>query len=187
MRYGWFLAGLTIIGISGGIFAQPTMKKQEGGDEKPVIATFGPAGVHRKWGGPPPMIMDVSELHTILEEIGIKNQTIDKIVGITRTFIADFERNLIKVRREELDIKEELLKNKPDLAIIRKSITKKSSIFSEIEFAQIKRDLEIKALLTRDEYEKLKSLTEKRIESLMPSMMDKGKQHMPSGREGKRF
>ena len=72
------------------------------------------------------------------------------------------------MQREELNIREELLKEKPDLKAIQKSIAEKSKFFSEVEFAQIKRDLAIKGMLTRDQYDRLKSVTMKKMRSMMP-------------------
>ena len=169
------LSGFTAAILTTGclvVNAQPPMKGAEPSGRTPLIAPFGHPGMHRAESAPP-MIMDVEELRTLLTEIRIAPATIDSITGITRKFISQFDRLLIKVQREELGIKEELLKEKPDLKTIQKNITEKSHLFSEIEFSQIKRDLDIKALLTRDEYEKLKSATMKKLRSMMPPGLQK--------------
>jgi hypothetical protein len=116
-----------------------------------VISPFNPGQ------GGPPIMMDIAELKKLLHEINVNKQSIDKIVVITRTFLTQLDARLIKVQREELNIKEELLKDKPDLSAIKGFIAKKSQIFAEIELSQIKRDVEIKSLLSREEYESLKS------------------------------
>ncbi len=114
-------------------------------------------------GFPPPPLLDPSELLAMLDEIGINKQTAEKIATISRNYLRVFDERIIHVQREELDIKEELLKDKPDLQSIQTMINKKTQVFSEIEFGQIKRDLEIKSLLTDQEYEKWKAVMLERI------------------------
>ena len=165
---------LLCLGIS---YAQPPMKGPPGGNKSPVIAPFGPPQMDQKGPMPPPMIMDVAELEATLTKIGIAQNKIDKIAEITRKFISGFNKNIIAIQRKELDIKEELFKEKPDLKKIRKSISEKTELFSEIEFAQIKRDLDIKSQLTPDEYDKLKSITMKKFKEMMPESMRKDRPH----------
>lgn len=165
---------LLCLGISS---AQPPMKGPPGGNRSPVIAPFGPPQMGENGHMPPPMIMDVTELASTLAEIGIAPSKIEKISGITRDFISGFNKNILAIQRKELDIKEELFKEKPDLKKIRNSISEKTRFFAEIEFAQIKRDLDIKAQLTRDEYDKLKSLTMKKFKAMMPEGMRNNKPH----------
>jgi hypothetical protein len=56
---------------------------------------------------------------------------------------------------------------------IKNAIIKKSQIFGDIEYAQIKRDMEIKSLLSQDEYDRWKSAMIKKMQLLLPSIMDK--------------
>jgi hypothetical protein len=152
--------------------AQPPMKGHEG-NRMPAVAPFGPPGAGGGGENNPPMILDVVELQTLLTEIGISKPVIDKAVTIVRSSLTEFEGKLIKVQREELGIREELLKEKPDLKVIQNCISRKSQVFAEIEFSQIKRDIEIKALLTPDEYDRWKAATKKRMKEMMPSRMCK--------------
>ena len=165
---------LLCLGISS---AQPPMKGPPGGNKSPVIAPFGPPQMGENGHMPPPMIMDVAELASTLAEIGIAQSKIVKISGITRDFITGFNKNILAIQRKELDIKEELLKEKPDLKKIRNSISEKTEFFAEIEFAQIKRDLDIKAQLSRDEYDKLKLMTMKKFKAMMPENIRSNKPH----------
>lgn len=159
------------------------MKDPPGENRSPLIAPFGPPPMNKNQQMPPPMIMDVAELESTLLEIGIAKNKIEKITGITRAFITGFNNKIISIQRKELDIKEELFKDKPDLGKIRKSISEKTKLFSEIEFAQIKRDLEIKSELTREEFDKLKSLTKKKFREMMPEDMRKNKPHHPMNKQ----
>jgi hypothetical protein len=171
---------LLCFGIASFLIAQPLSTGR--GDGHPdknapprpsIIAPFnhqgGPSPNHE-----PPIMMDIPELKKLLRDLNVNKPSIDKIVEITRSFLAQFDGKLIKVQREELNIKEELLKSKPDLAAIQGFIDKKMRIFAEIEFSQIKRDIEIKSLLSREEYEGLKSAMMKKMRRIGPFNEKKG-------------
>jgi hypothetical protein len=143
----------------------------------PHGASSGP--MHDASGNPQPMMMNIAEVVNLLNEINIEKSTSSKIVSIARGFLAFFEAKVLKIQKEEIAVKEELLKEKPDMQAIQNAVTKKSQLFSEIEFAQIKRDVEIKSLLTQDEYDRWKSAMMKKMRQLMPKMMDKGPQNAP--------
>jgi hypothetical protein len=134
----------------------------------PIVMPFGLEGRSPSPMHQPPMMLDIGELKAVLNEIGVNKATIEKIVDITRNFLAQLDGKLIKVQREELNIREELLKDKPDLTAIQGYINKKTQIFADIEFSQIKRDVEIKSLLTRDEYDRLKSAMMKKMKQMKP-------------------
>jgi hypothetical protein len=134
----------------------------------------GPMGFHGM-GGPArnrsPIMLDISELEKLMNEININKSVSPKIITIARSFITFFNERIIKIQREELNIKEELLKDKPDLQAIQAEITKKTQIFGEIEFGQIKRDVEIKKLLTADEYDHWKSAMAMKMREMMPARL----------------
>jgi hypothetical protein len=136
-----------------------------------------PGPMHNASENPQPMMMNIPELQNLMSEINIDKSTSAKIVSIARGFLAFLEAKILKIQKEEIAVKEELLKEKPDMQAIQNAVTKKSQLFSEIEFAQIKRDLEIKALLTQDEYDRWKSAMVLKIRQMMPKMMDKGQQN----------
>jgi hypothetical protein len=139
-----------------------------------AVAPFGPPGMPGPAGSRSPMLLDISELQNQLNEININKPAIEKIVVIARSFLAALDERLIKIQREELNIKEELLKENPDLKAIQGYIAKKTQVFSEIEFLQIKRDLEIKALLTQEEYDRWKSVMAQKMKRMMSPLMEKG-------------
>jgi hypothetical protein len=136
-----------------------------------------PVFIHNSSENPQPMMMNISELQNLMSEINIDKSTSAKIVSIARGFLAFFEVKILKIQKEEIAVKEELLKDKPDMQAIQNAVTKKSQMFSEIEFAQIKRDLEIKSLLTQDEYDRWKSAMVLKMRQMMPKIMDKGPQN----------
>jgi hypothetical protein len=138
-----------------------------------------PEPIHGSSENPQRMMMNIAELENLLGEITIEKATSAKIVSIARGFLATFEAKILKIQKEEIAVKEELLKEKPDLQAIQTAVTKKSQIFSEIEFSQIKRDIEIKSLLTQDEYDRWKSAMMKKMRQMMPKMPDKLPQDVP--------
>lgn len=104
-----------------------------------------------------PMIKNPQRLQTLLDNIGVSKETSSKIIAISKNFFKSLDTKMIKVQRFDLDIREELLKDKPDLSSIQNLVNKKTQVFGDIEFSQIKRDIEIKALLSETEFEKWKS------------------------------
>jgi hypothetical protein len=135
----------------------------------------GHRGMENSVENPRPMMMNLPELESLMAEINIDKAASAKIITISRSFLKSFEEKILKIQREELNIKEELLKDKPDLAVIQNAITRKTSVFGEIELAQIKRDLEIKSLLSQDEYDRWKSAMMKRMRKMMPGLLEKQK------------
>lgn len=127
----------------------------------------------------PLTLQDPAELQGLLDEIGVNKQSAEKIIVISRNFSKALEGRMIRIQREELNIREELLKDKPDLQLIQNMISRKTQVFSEIEFAQIKRDVEIKSLLSDGEYELWKSALLKHMQRTMPQFRGKFKEHMP--------
>lgn len=144
---------------------QSCPEKDKMADGEGFHGMHGPAGNHS------PLMLDISELEKLMNEININKSVSPKITTIARNFIAFFNERIIKVQREELNIKEELLKDKPDLQAIQTFINKKTQVFAEIEFGQIKRDVEIKTLLTPDEYDRWKSAMSKKMRQMIPQRM----------------
>ena len=138
-----------------------------------------PMGRHPERPFSPLMLQNSSELQRLLDDIGVNKQSAEKILTISKIFSKALDERMIRIQREELNIREELLKDKPDLQSIQSMINKKTLVFSEIEFSQIKRDVEIKSLLSDDEYEKWKSVLMERIQRTMPQFHGKFKEHMP--------
>jgi hypothetical protein len=139
----------------------------------------GPGGGPGMGENPGFMMFDTPELQNLMDEININKTVSTKVLAIARTFKKLFEERLIKIKREELNVKEELLKDTPDLQAVQAAINRKTQVFGEIEFAQIKRDLEIKSLLTPDEYDRWKSAMMQKMRRIMP--IDPGTLGQPGG------
>jgi hypothetical protein len=125
----------------------------------------------------PFMFRDPVKLKTLLVEIGINDRTIQQITTLVRDFNKEMEERMLKIQQEELNLKTELFKDNPDLGTIQKIIGRKAQIFSEVEFSHIKRDINIKKLLSEDEFEMWKS----KMREQMRQMMHQQKNETPSG------
>jgi hypothetical protein len=106
---------------------------------------------------PPPRLLDVSRLRVMMKEIGISDSGANRIVTLTIGFNNQLERKLIEVQREELNVKEAILSPTPDMKAIEPVIKRKAMIIADIEIAQVKRDLAIRALLSDEEFERWKA------------------------------
>jgi hypothetical protein len=125
----------------------PPPQKHEGS------MAFRPAGIV-----PDPFLLrDPVKLKNLLSDLGVNDRPKQQILALVRDFNKEMEGRILRIHQEELNIRGELLKDNPDLAIIQKTIYKKAQIFAEIEFSQVKRDVGIKNLLTEDEFEMWKS------------------------------
>ena len=147
----------------------PFPEKHGGPDELPFFAS--------------PVIKDPAQLQALLDGIGVNKQSSEKIVALTKNFFKSLDSKIIKIQRYELDIKEEMLKDKPDLQSIQNFITKKTQLFGEIEFSQIKRDLEIRSLLSDDEFEKWKYAIIEKAQRGLNSRMQKLKENSSEPRK----
>lgn len=166
-RYCLFVAAITL--FTSALWADNPGQNCPEKDRMPGGMGFhgmgGPAGIHS------PLMLDITELEKLMNEININKSVTPKITTIARNFITFFNERILKVQREELNIKEELLKEKPDLQAIQGFINKKTQVFAEIEFGQIKRDVEIKSLLTQDEYDRWKSAMANKMRQVMTQHM----------------
>jgi len=152
-------------------FGQPS---PEGGGKMSIMPPFGAPGAMpgSGMGNLPPMMMNPAELQELMNEIKIDKAVSAKILVISRAFVKSLDERVLKIEREELNIKEELIKEHPDLSAIQGAIAKKTRILGEIEFAQIKRDLDIKSLLTEDEYDLWKSAMMQKMKTMLPAFKD---------------
>jgi hypothetical protein len=151
------------------VFSQTPPGKSMPG-KMPMGAPWGSlGGMHGSMDNMQPMMMDIAELKNLLADINIDKAISVKIIAIARSFLSSLDERIIRIQKEELKIKEEVLKEKPDLQAIQNAISRKTQIFGEIEFNQIKRDLEIKVLLTEDEYDRWKSVIMQKMRQMMPN------------------
>jgi Spy/CpxP family protein refolding chaperone len=87
----------------------------------------------------------------LFENLDLTDSQKEEIRAIMEGFREENQKWKIAMERENLNLREELLKSEPDLEKIRAIIGEKTRIRGEIEFAMIKRDLNIKSILTPDQ------------------------------------
>jgi Spy/CpxP family protein refolding chaperone len=90
------------------------------------------------------------------KNLGLTEDQTTKIKSMMNDSVEQVNKIRIDIQRLNLDLREELIKDKPDLAKIKTIIDKKSSLQGEVEMLLIKRDLDIKSVLTPDQIEKWK-------------------------------
>jgi len=186
MKTVQFACVLCLLGV-GGLVAQPpsgcgAMNGPQPGRMQGMEPPFGPDHRANPIGNSPQMMLNMAELQNLMNEININKNIAVKIISIARGFQALLDDRILKIQREELGIREELLKGKPDLQKIQAAISRKTQVFADIEFAQIKRDVDIKSLLTQDEYDRWKDAMMQKMKKAMPSFMEKrGKDQPGSG------
>ena len=83
--------------------------------------------------------------------LDLNDAQVEKISVIMRNSTEEINKKKIDVQRNALDLKEELIKDKPDLNKIKTFVDKKASLQADTEMFLIKRDLDIKAVLTPDQ------------------------------------
>jgi len=92
------------------------------------------------------------------KELGLSDDQVKKINDIMFDSFKQIEGKRIDMEKANLEIKEQLLNDNPNLTKIKTSIDKKSGIKADIEFITIKRDLSIKSVLTQEQFMKWKTL-----------------------------
>jgi hypothetical protein len=100
----------------------------------------------------------MNNIDSMKKDLGLSDDQVKKISGIMLDTFKLIEEKHIALERSMIDIKEQLLKDSPDLASIKVIIDKKNMILSDIEFITIKRDLSIKSILTQDQFMKWKMM-----------------------------
>ena len=155
---------ISLIGVLAVMLAAPVSAQDQDRPEPPHGARMHCPPSMMPPGGAGPMFpampaQNNADLTEILQQVGVNSDATKKILDINRDFSKAFNEKIIEVQREDLNLRSELLKDHPDLNTIKDIVTRKSKVFSEIEFAQIKRDLDIKGLLSPDQFDKWKSIT----------------------------
>jgi Spy/CpxP family protein refolding chaperone len=92
------------------------------------------------------------------KELGLSDDQAKRISTIMLDSWKQIEEKHIALQRTMIDLREQLLKDQPNLTEIKRIIDRKSAVVAEIEFITIKRDLDIKAVLTPEQFNRWKSL-----------------------------
>ena len=106
------------------------------------------------------------QINIMQKELGLSLEQTKKIEEIMNLEIKNMELKRISLEKEFLNLREELLKDNPDLEKIKSIIEKKSALEAEMEFNAIKRDLDIKPILTKEQFDKLSKVRNFRVQSI---------------------
>jgi Spy/CpxP family protein refolding chaperone len=98
-----------------------------------------------------------ANIERLKKSLSLTDDQVTKIQVIMNDSAGKVEAQRIELQRSNLDLKEELNKEKPDLNKVKSIIGKKYSSQTEIDYILIKRDLDIKAVLTPDQIAKWKT------------------------------
>ncbi|HOV14388.1 MAG TPA: periplasmic heavy metal sensor, partial [Spirochaetota bacterium] len=94
--------------------------------------------------------MFLAHIDIMKKDLGLSEDQVKKIEAIMGNHIKDMEMKRIAIEKEFLNMREELLKDNPDMNKIKSIIDKKASLEAEMEFTAIKRDMDIKPILTKE-------------------------------------
>ena len=108
--------------------------------------------------GPGDDLLKFGDVDIPKKELNLNADQIKKIESISDEAFKQIQSKQIDLERTNIDIKEQMLKDRPDLSVLKKLIDKKHSILSEIDFLQIKKDLGINSLLTSEQASKSKKI-----------------------------
>jgi len=104
----------------------------------------------------PPQDWGMFNIQNMKTQLGLTDDQVKKLIDLTDETRKNIEIKQIEVDKVMLSIREEMLKDNPDIAKIKSLVEKKHSIMAEIEVLMIKRDLDIKGILTKEQFDKLR-------------------------------
>jgi hypothetical protein len=94
------------------------------------------------------------KIDKIKADLNLTKEQENKIATIMDDFRVTVDQLKIDHERAKLNLREELIKDNPNMDKIKALIKDKNEIMSKIEFFMIKRDLDIKSILTKEQLEK---------------------------------
>jgi hypothetical protein len=114
------------------------------------------------------MMLNRPGMEKVLEKAGISKTTISKLEDLNKTTHTEMELKIIKIKREELNIQEQMLKDNPDLKAIQASVNAESQLMAEIRFSKIKTGFDVKALISKDDMKKIMEATKEERKEMKP-------------------
>jgi hypothetical protein len=114
------------------------------------------------------MMLNRPGMEKVLEKAGISKATISKLEDLNKTTHTEMELKTIKIKREELNIQEQMLKDAPDLKAIQASVNAESQLMAEIRFSKIKTGFDVKALISKDDMKKIMDAMKEEHKEMKP-------------------
>ncbi len=141
-----------------------------------MVAMMGGTGPMQKMAKVMGLEIGVNALvqnEAIQQEVGLSDSQIKKIKDIKFSTDKDVVKLRSDMELKEIDLREELSKDNPDMAKVEKLIRAKHSIMADIELAKVKEYTEIKKVLTPEQIEKFKQAMESRAKMMRHRMQDR--------------
>ena len=95
-------------------------------------------------------------------ELGLSKEQIEKIKNLKFSTDKEIVRLRSQMELKEIDLREELSKDQPDMNLIRNLVKAKHSIMADIELAKVKEYTGVKNIMTPEQVEKFKEAMRKR-------------------------
>ncbi len=105
------------------------------------------------------------------KELGLTQEQISKIKDLKFSTDKEVIRLRSDMELKEIDLREELSKDSPDMNRVKNLIKAKHSIMAEIELAKVKEYIGVKKILTPEQIEKFKTVMRNRAKRSMKNRM----------------
>lgn len=102
----------------------------------------------------------VFNLETIKNELKLTDDQVRKIETLTSQTRNTIQIKELEIQKIMVSVKEEMLKDVPDISKISSLVEQKQKIRAEIEILTIKRDIGIKNVLTKEQFDRWRLMLE---------------------------
>ncbi len=103
----------------------------------------------------------------VQKEIGLSESQLSRI----RDIKFNTDKEVVKLRSDmelkEIDLRQELSKDNPDMTKVERLIKAKHAIMADIELAKVKEYMDVKRILSEKQIEKLKEIMRERARKMM--------------------
>ncbi|GEM_PF-4861769 len=139
-----------------------------------VMTVMGPRGSMMKHAKIMWMEMGINALvedAALQKDLGLSQEQISKIKDLKFSTDKEVVRLRSDMELKEIDLREELSKDSPDMNRVKNLIKAKHSIMAEIELAKVKEYIGVKNILTPEQIEKFKTVMRNRAKRSMKNRM----------------
>ena len=93
-----------------------------------------------------------SPMSRLKSALSLSDEQEKKITAIMNDGRIKAEKKMIELDRERLNMREEMIKDAPDAGRVKAILDKKASIESELAFIKVKGEIDMKAILSKDQF-----------------------------------
>ena len=116
---------------------------------------------------------------TLQKEVGLSEEQLGKIRDVKFSTDKEIVNLKSKLELKEVDLREELSKDAPDMKRVEDLIRAKHSIMADIEIAKVKEYTTLRSILTPEQIDKLKEVMRNRAEGRMRGLKERPRRKMP--------